>query len=185
MKIGGVVFFLTWRAAALPEGTSGNCCSCWSACCPAALSYQTSARREGSSNSTQDMMSARTRGRDCSLGQSKLEAGCPRKIESKFLPLITTDTNNFYAQQRDTKRARKRRQPLATATGGRKVKERRTKWPNGNSGWQDSGRTNTERRPAGGEVEREDKQNRGRGTRRPDDSLPACRWQRIWRIASL
>lgn len=111
MKMRSVTIFLTWRAAALPEGTSGNCCSCWSLCCPAVLSYQTSARRGGSSHSTQDITLAVTGGSDCSQGQSKLEAGCRQEIKSKCLPLIDSDTNNSTACRRDrgTHGERKRR----------------------------------------------------------------------------
>lgn len=73
-------FFLTWRAAAQPEGMSGNYCSCWSACCPAALFYQTSVWGEGSSNSTQDMSSALTE-EDNAFLDKKRES--PQKIRAK------------------------------------------------------------------------------------------------------
>ena len=63
-----------------------------------------------------------------------------------------------------------------------KVEERTTMWPDGNSGWQDSRRTDTGRRPARGEGEREENTTEGG---KQGNSLPACRWQRIWRIASL
>lgn len=99
------IILLTWRAAALPEGTSGSCCSCWSLCGLAVLSYQTSAQGGGSSNSTQQTMSVLIRG-----SQSELEARCPQQIKLKSRPLIimTQTLQQLLKRQRDRERERER-----------------------------------------------------------------------------
>lgn len=107
MKMRSAVIFLTWRAAALPEGTSGNCCSCWSACGPAALSYQTSARREGSSHSTQDMTSALTRRKWLLSGTIKIRGRLSPENQNQSVSLSSSVTQT--TQNRRTDGGRKRR----------------------------------------------------------------------------